>query len=630
MKEYGEFRLEAERQNLAYRPNLAEEMRHLLKGIEALGQFPVFRLEHGDPDAEIRRILQRIGEDLEADRIYISEEAADGKVRRTYEWCREGVQPHEKLWYGVPEGKYGPEWFSAFRRGNGYIIRDTKAYAERDAALSKDLCAEGIRSKMAFPLQIQGRYIGFLGFDNPPEKVMGLAAAVFIVAAKLLSIVLLERNYLSRLEAAKRVDPLTGLRSFSSFTAALDRRAETIVSGEEKTAWDVVYFNIADFKIFNMQHSLGEGDDLLRDMAHAMREIVGSEDVTRYMGDHFYALVEHDRAVSVVKALHQRMKDWPGYQIDVHAGIYTLTAEDRRPGVAIDRAKIAGDMARSDFTHYYRYYDAEMETRLTQNDYLTTHLDDAIAQGWVQPYYQPIVQTQTGKISHFEALARWIDPDGGMVLNPADFLPMLEANHLLYKVDTAILRQACQSMAGQLAAGAPCLPVSINLSTLDFEQENLHTLINDIIDQAGVPRQLISFELRESAMGREHIELGQHIRQFHDDGYQVWLDNFGSGYNSLQGLHNYDFDQLKIDMLFLRHHTDKTEEIIDNIIDMAQKMGIGTMAEGVDTQEQYDYLCDRGCRYIQGYYISKPLPGDLTLSLIQEMAAQEGLLLPEQ
>lgn len=629
MNGYGEFRLANEQQQLAYRPDLAADMRCILDGIQALGEFALSSPERENMDTEIHRFLRQLGEHLQADRAYIFEAGEGGTISNTYEWCAPDVTPEKPTLQNLPESAFGPLWFAAFRRGNGYVVSDMEAYARVDPAMYETLKRQGIKRLAVFPLQLQGRYVGFFGMDNPPQQVLELAAALFVLAAKLLSFMLLQRNYVSHVEAERQVDPLTGLRSVSSFTAELDRLAERVVSGDEPELWDVVYFNIADFKIFNMQHSMGEGDALLQDMAQTLKELVGTDQIMRYVGDHFYALIPHARTMEVVEALHDRLKTWPGYQVDIHAGIYTLTKTDWRPGVAIDRAKMAGDSARNDFTHYYRVYDAEMESRLTTHDYLTTHIDEAIEQGWVQPYYQPIVQTATGKISHFEALARWIDPEGGMVLNPGDFLPMLEANHLLYKVDMAILRTACQTMAQQRAAGQPYLPVSINLSALDFEIEDIHARINRIVDEAGIPRQLISFEITESTMGREHSEVGDHLQLFHQDGYQVWLDNFGSGYNSLHGLQNYDFDLVKIDMLFLRHHSEKSLDIINNIVDMAQALGLQTLAEGVDNSEQYNFLSSIGCNYIQGYYISKPLPGDLSLSLVQEMVAQNGLLLPE-
>jgi len=629
MNSYGEFRLENEQQHLEYRQDLLEDMHYILTGIQAMGHFALPNLKRENPDREIKRFLQQLGEDLHADRTYIFETKPDGTFSNTYEWCAEGVAAHQAQLQDLAESVYGPEWFLAFRRGNGYIVADLEAYGKFDPAMYEMLQKQNIHSLAVFPLQIQGRYVGFFGLDNLPRQYLELAAALFILAAKMLSFMLLQRNYISSVEAAKQVDPLTGLRSVSSFTTALDQLAERVVSGDEKEPWDVVYFNVADFKVFNMQHSMGEGDALLQDMGHTLRELVGTDQVTRYMGDHFYALLPHARAVAVVEALHEKMKNWPGYQVDIHAGIYTLTQTDWRPGVALDRAKMAGDSARNDFTNYYRIYDAEMETRLTQHDYLTTHLDEAIEQGWVQPYYQPVVQTATGKISHLEALARLIDPEGGMVLNPADFLPMLEANHMLYKVDLAILQAVCRSLSQQRSTGQPYLPASINVSALDFEIEDIHERINRIVDAAGVPRQLLSFEITESTMGREQSGIGDHLQRFHQDGYQVWLDNFGSGYNSLHGLQSFDFDLVKIDMLFLRHHSDKSLDIINNIVDMAQALGMQTLAEGVDNSEQYNFLSSIGCNYIQGYYISKPLPGELSRSLLQEMAAQNGLLQPE-
>ncbi|WP_303105210.1 EAL domain-containing protein [uncultured Mitsuokella sp.] len=240
-------------------------------------------------------------------------------------------------------------------------------------------------------------------------------------------------------------------------------------------------------------------------------------------------------------------------------------------------------------------------------DYVVNHIDEAIEKHWIQIYYQPVIRTLTGNLCGFEALARWIDQHIGF-LAPISFIPALEQTRQIYKLDHFILQEICRTAHQRLEKDEPVLPVSFNLSRLDFTLMDVFQAIEDTVAAYDLPRDLIHIEVTESAIARDPGPIRQTMDRLRAAGYEVWLDDFGSGYSSLNILKDCTVDLIKLDMGFLRNFTDKSRQIITSTIDMAKRLGIKTLTEGVETQEQADFLASIGCGRLQGYFFGKPQP----------------------
>lgn len=226
-------------------------------------------------------------------------------------------------------------------------------------------------------------------------------------------------------------------------------------------------------------------------------------------------------------------------------------------------------------------------------------------------YYQAIVRTANGCVSDEEALARWVDPERGL-LSPAQFIPILESCNLIYKLDLHVLDQVLEKMRRQAEAGLYVVPQSINLSRTDFDQEGFVDEVCRRVDAMGIERSKLTIEITESVVGSNFAFMKEQIERFSALGFKVWMDDFGSGYSSLDVLQNIHFDLLKLDMRFL-HGFDKGDEskvILTELVRMAMGLGIETVAEGVETQEQVDFLREIGCTRLQGYYFIRPVPMD--------------------
>lgn len=247
------------------------------------------------------------------------------------------------------------------------------------------------------------------------------------------------------------------------------------------------------------------------------------------------------------------------------------------------------------------------------------HLEKAIENGEFEVYYQPIIHTISGSLCGFEALVRWHHPTLGF-LSPAQFLPSLEETKQIYHLDIHIIEKVCQWYATLVAAKAPVVPVSINLSRSDFESENMFGVVEAMTQRYGMPREMLNIEITESAFSDRENLMALNVERFRNAGYQVWMDDFGSGYSSLNTLKDYVFDELKIDMGFLSDMSLRSKRIIRSIISMAKDISMVTVVEGVETREQVDFLKAIGCDRMQGYYFSRPLPYPDLVKLLEEKA----------
>lgn len=245
----------------------------------------------------------------------------------------------------------------------------------------------------------------------------------------------------------------------------------------------------------------------------------------------------------------------------------------------------------------------------------------------IQTFYQPVIRTSSRQLCSFEALARWIDPDIGMIY-PDEFIPVLEREGLIHLLDATIIRQVCARFRTSIANGETPIPVSVNLSRLDFTLCDIFTVADDIVSDYQIPHDFIYFEITESVMAEKKDFMLGIVERFRSAGYQIWMDDFGSAYSSLNVLKEFTFDELKLDMSFLRPFNLRSKRIVTAVVRMAKDINIHTLSEGVETEEQYAYLRDIGCEKVQGYYFGKPMPyadalANLRKKDIQIEAAQD-------
>ena len=403
-------------------------------------------------------------------------------------------------------------------------------------------------------------------------------------------------------------DQLTGLPGMSYFF-------ELAESGRRwMYAWDkqpvLLYIDLNGMKFYNQKYGFAEGDRLLQAFGHILTRTFGHHNCGHLAQDHFVVLTE---GAGIAERLQQLFTDARelnnGRSLPVRVGIYLDWAEDVSVGIACDRAKIACDTLRNSYRSCFTYYEKSLLDNEEHRRYILSNLDRAIAEGWIRVYYQPIVRSLNGRVSNEEALARWADPDKGL-LSPDQFIPYLEDAGLSYKLDLHVLEKVLGKLKLQEHSGLYLVPQSINLSRSDFDACDMVEEIRRRVDAAGISRTMITIEITESTIGSDFDFMREQVARFQQLGFPVWMDDFGSGYSSLDVLQSIRFQLIKFDMRFLQSF-DEGESgkiILTELMRMATALGTETVCEGVETKEHVRFLQEIGCTRLQGFYFCRPIP----------------------
>lgn len=380
-----------------------------------------------------------------------------------------------------------------------------------------------------------------------------------------------------------------------------------------------VFIDVENFKNYNEKHGFIAGTNFLKTVAKILKDAFEGDLLARFSDDHFVALTKHYTLNRKVKKIQKEIhKAEDTVQLGFKVGIYRPKARDCAPELACDHARYACESIKKHFGRDIIEYESKMDKVFNQKLHIINNIDQAIENDYITVYYQPVVLSKNGKLCGVEALARWKDPNFGM-LPPAAFVPILEEYHLIHKLDLRVMEIACRDIKECRDKKLPFVPVSINFSRLDFELINPAEELDRCIEKYGLSKDDIHVEITESALSSSDEKLKFSLETFRKNGNSLWLDDFGSGYSGLNVLKDYNFDLMKIDMAFLSKFSEnrKAEPIITSIVSLAQKIGMQTLSEGVETQEAYDFLKGIGCQRLQGYLFGKPMPKEELVQKIQ-------------
>jgi diguanylate cyclase (GGDEF)-like protein len=408
-------------------------------------------------------------------------------------------------------------------------------------------------------------------------------------------------------EQLKHMDPFTGLIRQDRFFDLL----QDIIKNRAPGASDVLvlYFDIEDFKSYNRTFDHDQGDELLLFVAHTINKTFDSDIVTHLSVDRFAVITDSQDVVRKCAVIHEATRAHrESFAPEIKCGAFLLEDGVDSAHVAMDCAKLACESIKGRYDVSYRLFGDELKEQLFARRYVARHAEQAVTERWIHAYAQPVVDTKTGRECGFEALARWKDPTRG-ILSPAVFIPTLEDAHLIHKLDGCIVDEVCWHLSDCLSRGLPVVPASVNLSRLDFQLCDIFEVVRDACERWNIPHELLAVEITESALdGSSNLRC--EMDRFRAAGLEVWMDDFGCGYSSLNLLKDYEFDVLKVDMEFLRDMEAnlRSKTIVASVIAMAQSLGIRTLVEGVETQAQREFLQQIGCDMMQGYLFGKPRP----------------------
>ena len=403
-------------------------------------------------------------------------------------------------------------------------------------------------------------------------------------------------------------DQLTGLAGIREFQTIAPQFLDEIFARRKNPV--VTFLDLAGMKSFNIRYGFDEGDRLLIAFANILANKFGKDRCCRFANDQFAVISTSDNIEAELKKVFSQLERANSRKtLKVSAGIYAVPDSSENIAYSVDRAKMAADVNKVSVESKYTWFNEKMGSDYLLKSYIISHIDQAIERGWIRVYLQPVVRVLTEKLCSFEALARWEDPTYGL-LQPGKFISVLENNGLSYKLDMEIVRRTAMLQRARLDAGKAVLPVSVNFSRNDFSVGDPVAGIERILKEYELPPDLFYVEITESAVIKDSALMRSMIERFHDIGIDVWMDDYGAGYSSLNVLKDFNFNEIKIDMEFLRNLNERSKIIISQTVQMAKKLGIHTLAEGVENREQLEFLRRIGCEKIQGYYYGKPLAPD--------------------
>lgn len=421
-------------------------------------------------------------------------------------------------------------------------------------------------------------------------------------------------------------DVLTGGYNRRGFIRITERLLNEV---PDRTKYAVLFFNVKNFKAVNELFGVESGDVVLQNIFRTLTHSKLSPVITaRVESDHFVCLVENknldfEELTSVCD--NKFVKDGKCMNLIIRCGIFYVEEKPMKISGMIDRAKLAKRYITDEYVQPYMVYDHSMQVAYIDKAKLAGELQEDIAKEQFKVYYQPVIDTKTGKIASAEALIRWIHPDKGFI-SPALFIPALEENGHISELDFYVLKKVWQFINDRCENNKFVVPISVNLSWMDFYDEIMMEKILKEMDRfrENGREHMARFEITETSYAAIRENRSGILESLRIKNAKILLDDFGSGFSSFGMLQDYDFDILKIDMSFIRKigENPKTKSIVHSIIGMAHEIGIKTVAEGVETEEQVSFLRQSGCDYIQGYYYSKPLPEEEFVEFLEKADAE--------
>lgn len=429
---------------------------------------------------------------------------------------------------------------------------------------------------------------------------------------------------LSRCQYRSGRDSLTGIYNLECFV----RKTAQLIEQHPKETFVVGKWNIDRFKAVNELFGSQMGDQVIRAFANYLKQTYSWLcTYGRMEADHFVTccpesfLEEH---AGEIESLLCGELSWHSlnYPICMHAGFYRVEPGDQDVAIMCDRAGMALQSIKDSYLRRENYFNEQLRETLVREQQMMREADKALQEKRFFVVYQPIVKTVTGEIISAEALVRWKKENGEMV-SPGEFIPIFERNGFISKLDMYVWEEVCIYQSGRKQKGKRMIPVSVNLSRVDFYNVNLLKDIKDLLNKYDLDANSLRIEITESAYMDQPQELMTAIRQFRKHGFQVLMDDFGSGYSSLNMLKDVSLDILKIDMRFMEslETSDRAGNILFSIIQMAKAIHMAVIAEGVETANQYKLLVSMDCDYVQGYYFYHPLFAEEFSSRLDEETA---------
>ena len=414
-------------------------------------------------------------------------------------------------------------------------------------------------------------------------------------------------------------DRLTGLYSKDFFY----RKVRECLEANPDREYTLLCCNIENFRLYNDTFGRKAGDKLLKEAAQIFRKRVSENSICcRYNADRFLALTDKASEIKGRESFanaRQTTRSGLSDNLSVKLGIYEIKDRSIPVELMCDRAVWVVDTIKGIYNQYIAVYDDKIRGILLREQAITDAMETALAEKQFTVYFQPKHSLSNDSMVGAEALVRWIHPEWGF-MSPGEFIPLFEKNGFIRRLDEYVWESVCEKLHEWKTNGYSVVPVSVNVSRADIFQSDLVKTLCSLIEKYEIEPSLLHLEITESAYTDNPEQIISTVEVLRSKGFIIEMDDFGSGYSSLNMLGEMSLDILKLDMKFIRNQMAKPSErsLLKAIVEMAHTLDLKVVAEGVETEEQRDRLKAIRCDYAQGYFYAKPTPAADYEKLLQE------------
>ena len=559
-------------------------------------------------------ILSVVGHKYSLDHACIYEFSYDfTTASMSYEWTGEGLPP-------VPlTAKHLPMEFAeklTFCIGSEYFAcDDLDGFISHEPDVLDFYRSIGTRSLLQCPVLDGGICRGMINFcSGGCRKWTRSEINELLLISKIVGGYIVKLRTQLDMNRSAYTDKLTGAWTMDRFIS----EGQSILAEREDRLYCVIYTDIDRFKFINEKYGYTIGNELLIRFSETLKSSLRDTEIFARAGaDHFVVLLEYESDETTAQRIDRfndkinsiKRTDNSNYKISSRAGIYVIPeGRDCTLTSAVDKAIIACKDITISHKSQFAYFSESMKTTLAKQDEIENSMQDALNKGEFVVYYQPKFALSDRRLVGAEALVRWNRPNSGLVA-PADFVPIFEENGFITKIDFFVLESVCRKLRRDIDDGLVIVPISVNFSRAHLNSPDFIDRISECITKYGIPSNLIEIEITESALIGNEDYLLEIMKALHRLGLVVSMDDFGSGFSSLNLLKKLPFDVLKIDKEFFSRSgaTDRERTIITNVVNMAKSLDIRVVSEGVETGEQADFLRTINCDQAQGFLYARPM-----------------------
>lgn len=435
----------------------------------------------------------------------------------------------------------------------------------------------------------------------------------------------IERSQLYTLQQLRYLaefDELTGIYNKNKFY----KSTREMLLANPGADFVLIRFDVDRFQLINSFFGTQEGDRLLKYIAKMLSGYVSDKQPSAYgrIEADVFCLCFPSSYIADIETSMSKIRDLVAsynlnYDIVPSCGIYYITDRGMPIEIMYDRATLAAKRCKGNYVNFYAVYDGSMSAQIVREQEITNEMSSALATGQFQIYLQPKYHIASNRPVGAEALVRWFHPQKGLI-PPGDFVPVFERNGFIPKLDYYVWEEVCRLLRKWADEGRELYPISVNISRVDLYNPRLAEMVIELTEKYDLPSELLNLELTESAYTDNPVAMSETMAKLQSKGFTIMMDDFGSGYSSLNILKDISVDVLKIDMRFLSKTKipGRGENIIASVVRMAKWLHIPVIAEGVETKDQVEFLRSIGCEYVQGFYFAKPMPVEAYADLVEK------------